>query len=622
MKKRTWFLLQAFFVAALLAEYSQSQSGHAFAQPVPEGERAENEPDEGHAERESDLSYTLDIDSPEDESLIESFKGISLLERLKEELPDSMTGLERRLSDDLKQARRVLESFGYYDGAVNGSMEQADPIPIRIVFRPGTRYTIGPSVIRRVDGADTTFTKGVPLRLDDIDLTEGAPARADDVLDAVGRVREQFRNSGYPHAQVVATRYVLYRDRRTLNAEIVVDPGEAVRFGNVMVKGNPPVWRRYFDAIKTWKKGRPWNQRRVEDYRAQLVQGGLFQAVDIQPGTETDEEGDRDVVVDATMAPLRTIGGSLRYDTDFGFGVQGFWEHRNLTERGDKLRLEMPLWKDSQKFTANYRLPYFLRDDQNLLMEAAIVNETLDAYNQRSISGGIGLERRLSRRWWGSSWITSEVGDLKDPDESRQSYYLLGFPQTVRYDSTNSLLDATRGIRASLTASPYIGSYDQEFLVLRPRLDFSIYQPVIGEGTFVLAARAAVGGMVGEKSNVVPASIRYYSGGGGSVRGYDYQSIGPRNENNKPLGGASFNELSLEGRIRFNDTWGIVAFVDGGGVYEDTVPQLGKDMQWGAGLGLRIYTMIGPVRVDVAMPLNKRDDDGNFQLYISIGQSF
>lgn len=622
MKKRTWFLLQAIFVAALLAEYSSGPNACAFAQAVPEDERVENEPDEGHSERKPALSYTLDIASPEDESLIETFRGISLLERLKEEFPASMTGLERRLNDDLKQARRVLESSGYYDGVVNGTMEQADPIPIHIVFRPGTRYTIGPSEIRRVDGADTTFTSGIPLRLDDIDLTEGAPARADDVLEAVARVRQQFRNSGYPHAQVVATRYVLYRDQRTLNAEIVVDPGEAVRFGNVMVKGNPPLWKRYFDAIKTWKKGRPWDQKRVEDYRAQLVQGGLFQSVDIQPGTETDEEGDRDVVVDVSMAPLRTIGGSLRYDTDFGFGVQGFWEHRNLTERGDKLRLEMPLWKDSQKFTANYRLPYFLRDDQNLLMKAEIVNETLDAYNQRSISGGIGLERRLSRRWWVSTWITGEVGDLKDPDESRQAYYLFGFPQTVRYDSTNSLLDATRGIRASLTVSPYIGSYDQEFLVLRPRLDLGVYQPVIGDDTLVLAARVAVGGMVGEKSNVVPASIRYYSGGGGSVRGFDYQSIGPRNDNNKPLGGASFNEISLEGRFRFNDTWGAAAFIDGGGVYEETAPQLGQDMRWGAGLGLRIYTMIGPVRIDVAAPLNKRDDDEDYQLYISIGQSF
>ena len=121
----------------------------------------------------------------------------------------------------------------------------------------------------------------------------------------------------------------------------------------------------------------------------------------------------------------------------------------------------------------------------------------------------------------------------------------------------------------------------------------------------------------------IPGALRYYAGGGGSVRGYKYQSLGQRNAQGDPLGGLSFNVLSVEARIKLTENLGIVPFVDAGMVYDTPWPKFGDDLCWAGGLGFRYYTPIGPVRLDVAVPLDDRNDDQQaFQVYISIGQAF
>ncbi|UQZ90314.1 hypothetical protein C4J81_14315 [Deltaproteobacteria bacterium Smac51] len=157
---------------------------------------------------------------------------------------------------------------------------------------------------------------------------------------------------------------------------------------------------------------------------------------------------------------------------------------------------------------------------------------------------------------------------------------------------------------------------------MRTRLEGQAFVPVFTE-KFVLAARAVWGAVWdAEAAQELPSSLRFYSGGGGSVRGYEYQSVGPRNEKRDPLGGISQFETNLETRFRITETLGFVTFLDGGMVYDDVDVNVFSDLLWGAGAGLRIYTPIGPVRADVAFPLDRRKDDSAWQAYISIGQSF
>ena len=142
------------------------------------------------------------------------------------------------------------------------------------------------------------------------------------------------------------------------------------------------------------------------------------------------------------------------------------------------------------------------------------------------------------------------------------------------------------------------------------------------EGDYVLAGRGRAGMIIGEDRSDLPANKRFYSGGGESVRGYEYQKVGPLDEDGDPLGGRSVLEAGLEFRARVTESFGIVPFVEGGNVFEASDPE-DLDLLWAAGLGFRYYTAVGPLRFAFAVPLDKRDNvDDDFQIYLSLGQAF
>ena len=503
-----------------------------------------------------------------------------------------------------------LESLAHTDGDSNGDSTLKSPTKVSLPDQPSLLYDFHPQ-----------DAPALPRSLEDLGLDPSGPALADKVLDAVDRVQKDFRNSGYPEAKTTSTQYFLNHQTQTLDVEIHVLPGPFIRMGELSLPQGASVDESYLLAKQTWKVGQPWNQDTIESYRDALRQTGLFVSMDISPAKQDQDSSLRPIEVRLTPAPERTIGGSLKYDTSFGPGVQAFWEHRNLTGHGDSLRLEAPVWMDMQEVTAKYRLPYFLRDDQDFIAQLGFLNEDVDAYNLQAVRLAAGLDRRLSRHWKATLQGSAESGSLKDPKKPREEYLMFGLPFTLAFDSTNSILDATKGGRATLGLAPYTGEYRDDFTVLRSRLDLQRFIPLADEDTLVLALRGTLGTMTGVDAGRVPPSVRFYSGGGGSVRGYEYQSLGPRNYRDDPLGGSALTEVSIEPRWRFSETFGVVAFVDGGMAY-DEVDDLGKDLRWGAGLGLRLYTPIGPVRVDVATPLNPRSDDDPVQFYMSIGQSF
>ena len=445
--------------------------------------------------------------------------------------------------------------------------------------------------------------------------------------------------------------------------------------------GAPAVNEDYLNKLSPWIEGQYWNDDLLKEYRTTLQETGLFSAIDMKPARLSPEQakaagwtdrslaetgfselplgdspdapspappadppaggtgkkaagsdmpiwmtsdGTTPVSLTVRDAPPRTVSGGLQYSTDTGFGVRGAWENRNLFGGGEQLRVTAPISEDSQSLNASFRKPAFGIRDQALVGEAWAINETTDAYDQSALSFAAGLERRFRkdwRNWWASARVSVEAGSLKDNYRGRRTYSLLGFPLSVRRDTTNSLLNPTTGTRVTLEVTPYTGTFNGPLTTVRTRLDASGYWSP-GWDRLVLAGRAAAGSLTGENVRNIPASLRFYSGGGGSVRGYKYQSLGPHDRNGDPLGGLSFTDVSLEARFRITESFGIVPFVDGGMVYETTMPDWGRDLSWGVGLGFRYYTLIGPIRLDIATPLQDRDNNKAFQIYLSIGQAF
>ena len=560
----------------------------------------------------------------------------SQLIQLKDKLPDGVLGLMRRAHADRDSAEKFLRSLGYYDGyadvvVVEPEAEGGKAHVVLTLFA-GALYTLGrtelifePALIPRPE-SEETLRRPVPKMVDG--LEKGQPALASSVLDAVDKLPESFHKAGYPWAKISSTRNILDKTSKTLDVEVTVDAGKPARMGEVVVKGDTGVEPKYIEQLNTWKKGAVWSSERISSYRERLQKLGLFRSVDIKPAplsearaTEGGEAVELPVVVEVKDSSFRTVGASTRYSTDTGIGIQGEWQHRNLFGAGEKLTLKAPFAQDKKGLQADFEKPCFLHRSQKLLIGGSVLQEETDAYDTEAANAYIGVERRLSRRWWASVKLFAETGTVtrdNEDEEYRYTSLILG----LRRDGRDHFMNPTSGTMLEFEVAPTGGFYEGNFSGVSAKAALTGYWSPFDVDWLVLAGRYSVGSFFGVDISNIPPPLRFYCGGGGSVRGYAYQAIGPEDRWGEPRGGRSFQTINLEARFRVTKDIGIVPFIDGGMVYEEEIPDLAQDFQWAAGIGLRYYTAIGPVRFDVAVPLDKQDDDKGYQFYISIGQAF
>jgi translocation and assembly module TamA len=275
-----------------------------------------------------------------------------------------------------------------------------------------------------------------------------------------------------------------------------------------------------------------------------------------------------------------------------------------------------------QSLTADFIKPNYRTLNQNLLLNSVLRRQDDDAFDEEFFSVFAGLERDLFDNWrvrGGPSFDYSNVTDNK----GERNVELIGLPLSARRDDTNDLLDATRGTRLTLGLTPYFGAIEESIAFLVAEVRGEAFLPLDADNRIVFAARTRLGSIFGENTSTLPANKRLYAGGGGSVRGYPFRSLGPLDDENDPLGGRSVLELGFETRLRVSEEIGLVPFVEGGTVFDETVPQGLGNLRWAAGLGLRYFTAVGPLRLDVAVPLDRRSVvDDSFEIYLSIGQAF
>lgn len=585
---------------------------------------------------------------------------LSQLIHLQKEPPDSMLALERRCRQDQATAEKLLQSQCYYDGKAEINIdENAKPVKVLLTLKPGPQFTVGradvvydpPPKIPEAfkDRERATGFWGLekeklpppefPVSVPGVEI--GKPIVADAMLAAVEAMPQNLRKTGYPLARVSDSVYTLNKPDHKLNADIKIDPGPPALMGRVIIKGNKDVNASYLRKLMPWKPGtEPWDDALLQDYANTLRALGLFRSVEARPATtdlEHDSAGEREgaailpVEIELEEGPPRTVGASLRYDSDTGFGVEGTWEHRNLFHNGEKLSVDVPISQQESGIKAHFEKPAFFDRDQRLFANASALWENTDAYQQETLKGEMGLDRRLARQWRGQVALAIEGGYLKDNEHSRKEYEVISPRANLHYDGRDNKLNPTNGAELELKVEPFSGYYGEEtFGAFAGRVSAAAYYAPLGkkkDGAYndklVLAGRVEGGAMPASSSlHSIPSSLRYYTGGAGSVRGYPYQSIGPRDSDGDPLGGRSYQVVNLEARYMVAKDIGIVPFLDGGMVYKDQYPRVIGDMDWGLGIGFRYYTPIGPVRLDVATPLNPNDDDPPVQFYISIGQSF
>ncbi len=317
----------------------------------------------------------------------------------------------------------------------------------------------------------------------------------------------------------------------------------------------------------------------------------------------------------------RSIEVGVRYRSDEGPGGNIGWEHRNFLGGGELARFALDASPLGLKLTADGREPDFLKRGQALVLGARIADENTDAFSSNSIGGSIGLQRELAKGMSAGLGVGYRIAEVEQNGDT-ETFGLLSFPADFALDRSDDLLDPTRGGRFTVRNEPFVDTFNQGLYFDKVSLAYRHYLKVSDQPWLVLAGRTALGSIFGAARDDLPADERFYAGGGGSVRGFAFQQAGELDAQDDPIGGRSLLELSVELRTRFTETIGAAMFVDSGAAFEATYPDFSEPLRVGVGGGLRYLSPIGPIRFDVGVPLNKRDSDDPFQIYISLGQAF
>jgi translocation and assembly module TamA len=545
---------------------------------------------------------------------------------------DNAAQVTARADEDAKLAERLLRSEGYYDGTasalVGPVVDEKGELPVAITATPGGRYTLGEIAVTGAPTGPTVLARSA------LALCTGDPIVAADVEAAEARVALSLPEQGYPFVTVGERDILLDDATRRGDYRLPIDAGPRARFGALRPEGDPVFDARHLAIFPRFEAGQIYDARQVDDLRQALVATSLFSTAAVEPvrtgvvnadGTETV-----DLVVRQVKGPWRTLAGSAGYSTGEGFILRGSWTHRNLFPPEGALTAEAVAGTQEQSVGVTFRRSNAGVRDRAFQIGASVARQRFDAYDAETIALSSSLAR-VSTPLWQKRWTYSGGAEIIAARETRfdvtrsartrTTYFIGAVPLQLGYDRSNSLLDPTSGFRVNLRLSPEIqrGSGGEGLdTYVRGLLEGSGYFGVTD--ALVLAGRARIGSIAGASRDSIAPSRRLYSGGGGSVRGFGYQELGPQDLNGDPIGGRSLTEFALEARYRFGN-FGVVPFIDAGRVGEASSPSL-SGLRYGAGIGARYYTNFGPMRIDVATPIGRRPGEPRVALYLSIGQAF
>ncbi|MGO9418929.1 autotransporter assembly complex protein TamA [Roseiarcus sp.] len=586
----------------------------------------------------------------------------SSLYTLRKDAPPDGDALARRATNDFGPIIDALWGLGYYNATVAVSLDRASltvvsadvaafartaesyrnraAAPVTIRIDPGPMFRLGE--IRVVNGAGEAFPESqLPARA--IGLKAGDPAAASALRTAEARIVDYFRNQGRPLAKVLSIAPVVNHATETMDVTFFAAPGPVAPFGEASLVGPKdfsPAIARSFLYIEP---GDPYSPKAIEDARTSLREIPAVGGVRITESPTLDALGRLPYEVDVEDRLPYSVGASAQYSTYNGPAGQVYWEDRNVFGGAERLRLQADVFYAPPWYVTSNSVRDLSINDLGGRIKASFLKPALwgtrndflfDALGEKMSTSGVGfvgyqvedadaqaaLRHRFSQNFWIQAGVEGQNGVATD-SLGRVNYTLIGVPVSANYDTTDNKLDPTTGVRLNATASGFGEFLGSTLNLAQFKARGSAYYSIDPDSRFVLAGRIGLGAESGPDLDEIPANWRFYSGGGGSVRGYAYDSLGPRNIFGV-VGGRSLFEASAELRIKITDTIGIVPFFDAGNAFASNFPNFSMPLYEAAGLGFRYYTAIGPIRLDVAFPFQRVPGSGPVAVYISIGQAF
>lgn len=585
-------------------------------------------------EAETEIAYAIRLEGLEEADkatgvdLRGEFKSLSALHKGDGEAAN-VAMVSARLEEDGQLVQTLLAAEGWYSSSVTTRIDRSDeggkPLTAVIAVTPGIRYELSEIII------DAPPIEPPGLIRDNLALKVGEPIVAERIQGAEANVAIKLPENGYPFAKVGDRDILLDQDTGGGVYTLPVEPGPRSRFGGFATEGDLAFDVEHVEVLSRFDRGELYDSRMVDDLRKALVATGLFSTVVVEPRRTDELAGDGTeyvtVHVEQDAGPPRTIAGSAGYGTGEGITLEATWTHRNMFPPEGALIVHGVAGTKQQGAGVTFRRANAGKRDRTFELAAEALHSDFDAYNAYTGRLAAQVSRDSTPIWqkkvsyaYGIELLATAERDYNFDlgRRSRRTFYIAGLNGQLGLDLTDDLLDPTKGFRLRTVIQPE-GSLESGFNpYVRARLDGSAYYSVSED--IVLAGRFRLGTIQGaERADIAP-SRRLYAGGGGSVRGYGYQKLGPLDPNGDPMGGRSLNEAAAEVRYRFGN-FGVVGFVDVGQSYESTIPRF-SDLRYGVGIGGRYYTNFGPIRVDIATPIDRRPGEGRINVYVSIGQAF
>ncbi|WP_237155176.1 autotransporter assembly complex protein TamA [Oryzibacter oryziterrae] len=583
--------------------------------------------------------YTVDVSvaSP-DSALRDAVEAASALWTAREDRPPPSTAaFLSQVAAEYGRITAALYREGHYGGAVDITVGGKDPdgiapdavlsnpVAVKITVDPGPEFHFGDV---HVDGQAPALPDDRPLATPTgLGLVSGQPARAGAVVDSEKALIDAWRRQGHPLAAILSRDTVANHDRNTLDVSIKVDPGPLARFGGVAVTGTSAMDPAYVAWMTGIQPGQRYDPAVIARGEKNLRRLGVFSSQRIEEAKTLDPNGQLPLTLNVAERPLHVFGGGVTYSTLDGAGLEGYWQHRNLFGHAEQLKLSGEIsgidGTNVGDFTyavsADFSKPGIFTPFTDLTAGLSANRSVYDSYTETAVTAKLGLAHAFDEYLSGTVGVDVTASRDSDP-EGTDKFLFAGLPATLAYDSRDSKTDPHEGFTAQLALTPF-----QEFSFgntgLISEAKATGYWAMDASGDFVLAGRLGVGSLVGAPSSEMPNGRLFYAGGGSSVRGYSYRNLGPTS-GGKVVGGLSYVDGSVELRAKLTDSFGAVIFADAGNAFASSYPDFDDGVKIGVGAGIRYYTGLGPVRLDMAVPLDPGSGDPSFAIYAGLGQSF
>lgn len=547
-------------------------------------------------------------------------------------------GLIAKARGDYRRILAALYNQGYFGGTISilvDGREAANLPPDTSLPDPATvllRVSSGPlfrfgSVRIAPTAPPTSDPRDFVDPPDSVGFGAGLVARATVIERAELLALNAWRQQGYAEAAVEKRDVVADHATDTVDVTISISPGRRAYVGSVDVRGTQRMDPAFVAQMTGLQTGEEYDPDDIAKAEKRLARLDVFRAMRVEAAGAIQSDGmlPFDVVVEEQAD--RRFGVGATYSTIDGLGLEGFHLWRNLFGRAERLRLDAKVaginWpvntaEFDYAFGGTFTKPGFLNPDNDLVAAIAAERTVLPAYTETSASAKVGMTQYLDEITLDGSLYYER--SLFEDDYGERNFSLAGLTGGLIWDARDSTTDPTQGFYVNVTAEPFYEFYYGN-AAFRTTAEVRGYLRMLGDDQLVLAGRAKIGALVGPPIDETPPDRLFFAGGGGSVRGYAYKSIGVEQPDGTVSGGRYLIEGSLEARYKVTNDIGVVAFVDGGYVAADEWPGLDQ-LKLGVGAGVRYYTGLGPLRLDVAVPLNKRPGDADYGIYVGIGQAF